>query len=370
MFGVVLVACLWGVDDGGGNVAPYVLYVTFWVGTPMLMAVAGNLWRSLNPLDTIGSIVLGRPQEAGTTRPDPGLWPAALMLASFTWLELCYHTADSPRAIGVWLVAYTVAALVGAVVWGRDWLRDREGFAALFGLLAAMSPFFRDAGTGRMRVRWPISGLAAVRPVRGLHALVLVALGSTTFDGVQRAEFTLPVLGWRFSWADIVGARRGWSATVVNTVGLAFVIALVALVWFAATRWSARTTGDDPDEVGDAYVTSLVPIVLAYAVAHYFSTFVFESYNVVALASDPFGRGWNAFGTDDVVPDYTALSPATIAWVQAAAIVVGHVAGVVVAHDRAVSRHQSVRLANRSQHPLVAAMIASTVIGLLLLLTA
>jgi hypothetical protein len=130
---------------------------------------------------------------------------------------------------------------------------------------------------------------------------------------------------------------------------------------------SARITGDDPNQVADAYLPSLVPIVIAYSIAHYFSLFVYEQYNVVALASDPFGRGWDAFGTIDVVPNYRLLSTSLIAWVQAGAIVLGHVSGVVAAHDRAVERHPS-KLAGRSQWPLVAAMVLYTVgaLGLLL----
>jgi hypothetical protein len=93
-------------------------------------------------------------------------------------------------------------------------------------------------------------------------------------------------------------------------------------------------------------------------------------YTVVALASDPFGKGWDLFGTIDLSPNYRLLSTSLIAWVQAGAIVVGHVTGVVVAHDKAVERHKDVRVATRSQWPLIAAMVAYTVAGLGLLLGA
>ena len=361
VYGVILVACLWGTNDAGVNVAPYGFYVTFWVGMQLLSTFVGDAWRALNPLDTLALIAFGRRLPERTRRADPGLWPAAAMVGSFVWMELAYHDPSSPRAIGIWLVAYTVAALAGAVLWGRAWLRDGEGFAALFHLLASLAPLHRDDDTGRLRARWPLTGVSQVRPRIGLDAVVLTVLGSTTFDGVTR-------LDW---WArDIVGTRQGWSRTLVTTVGLLFVIALLALVWNVATRVSARITGDDPTEVADAYLPSLVPIVIAYAIAHYFSLFVYESYNVVALASDPFGRGWDLFGTIDVVPNYRLLSTSTIAWVQAGAIVVGHVSGVVAAHDRAVERHRSAKLAGRSQWPLVAAMVLYTVGGLGLLLGA
>lgn len=98
-------------------------------------------------------------------------------------------------------------------------------------------------------------------------------------------------------------------------------------------------------------------ITLAYAVAHYFSLLVFEGQRLLALASDPVNSGWNLFGTADWTVDYAAVSPTTIAWVQVGAIVVGHLAGVVLAHDRAVALFHG-KTATRSQLPLLAAMVA------------
>lgn len=130
-----------------------------------------------------------------------------------------------------------------------------------------------------------------------------------------------------------------------------------------------RITSDDQDplEMATAFVGSLVPIALGYAVAHYFSLLVFDGQNFVALASDPFARGWDLFGTINNTVDYRVVSTRTIAYVQVASIVVGHVCGVVAAHDRAVEVLPP-RDAVRSQYPLLAVMIAYTVGGLLLLL--
>ncbi len=80
-----------------------------------------------------------------------------------------------------------------------------------------------------------------------------------------------------------------------------------------------------------------MPIGFAYLVAHYFSLFVLQGQYVYPLASDPFGYGWDLFGTKDYVPDLTILEPATIWYVQVGALVAGHVLGLVIAHDRALS---------------------------------
>jgi hypothetical protein len=94
-----------------------------------------------------------------------------------------------------------------------------------------------------------------------------------------------------------------------------------------------------------------------------------EGQNAIALISDPFGEGWDLFGTATNVVDLAIVSTTTIAWVQVGAIVIGHVVGVVVAHDLAVE-DMPARRAVRSQYPMLAVMILYTVGGLALLLGA
>jgi hypothetical protein len=114
-------------------------------------------------------------------------------------------------------------------------------------------------------------------------------------------------------------------------------------------------------------VLPLVPIAFAYLVAHYFSLFVIQGQFIYSLISDPFGRGWDLFGTVDFAPNLAAVSPETVWYVQAAALVVGHVAGLAIAHDRAVALFESRRDALRSQYPMLGLMVLYTVGGLWLL---
>lgn len=355
-FGVTFYAAVGGVDNAGVNIAPYALYVGFWVGMQVLSALVGDLYSAANPFDTIALLLHIRERTSRTDDRNPEQWAAAGLLLSFAWLELAYHTPSSPRVIGVWLTVYTLAVLAGALAWGREWLRYGEGFAALFALLGHIAPIGRG-DDGRLRLRAPLSALSKVPMRKGTSAVVFVALGSTTFDGLARTKF----------WSDILDQRTGWSATLVSTVGMVWVIGIVAIVYLVATRVTARITDEDPADVALAFVASLVPIAFAYAVAHYFSLLMFDGQNLIALASDPFGRGWDLFGTIDQTVNYRLVSVRTIALVQAGAIVVGHVSGVLVAHDRAVERYKP-RLAVRSQYPLLAVMIVYTVGGLAILL--
>jgi len=306
--------------------------------------------------DTAGDVPAE--EDEGDDSPGFGQWTAAAGILSFVWLELAYHDAPSPRAVAVWLTLYTVATLAGAARWGRGWLRYGEGFAALFGLIAHLAPFYRD-DDGLLRVRAPLSGLSDVVLRAGTPALILVTLGSTGYDGMSGTTW----------WADLVGNRQGWDSTFVATLGLVWVIALVAGIWYGANAMVGRIGDRDGRAMAEVFSPSLIPIVLAYSVAHYFSLLIFEGQDFVALASDPYGQGWDLFGTATNVVDYTAVSSRTISWVQAGAIVLGHILGVVAAHDRSVSIWEP-RQAERTQYPLLLVMIAYTVGGLAILLGA
>ncbi len=358
LFALTVATALAG-PANGNNLSLVLVFVVFWVGLPLLSAVVGDVWQVLSPWDT-AALVARRLRGRGA---DPvvsaasGHWLAAAGLAAFVWLELCYHSPSSPRVLGWLTVGYACAMVAGAAWRGRGWLRTGDAFAAWFGLLAAIAPLHRDAA-GRVRLRLPFVGLASTTIRSGTVALVVVALGSTAFDSFARSDF----------WLRVLGDREGWALTGVQTLGLAWVVGVVGIAYAGALRLNARMVGiDDPDELLGRFVHSLVPIALAYVIAHYFSLLVFESQQVPILMSDPLARGWDLFGTIDWNVNYLLVSTRTISLVQVGAIVAGHVAGVLLAHDRAVALFPP-RQATRAQLPLVAVMVLYTVGGLLLLL--
>ena len=354
LFVLLVVAAGFGDSDTVDNIAPVFVYVVFWVGMTLVCALVGDLWRVVNPFDTLGALV-------GARSPQPyrwGRWPAGAALTGFVWLELVYPDRAQPRTLAVAIVVYTALVLMATVRWGRGWLRQGEGFTVFFGLLAHMAPLYADED-GRVRLRPPLSGLVGLRPDAATQAVVIVALGSTSFDGLSRTRF----------WIDLTRNMDTLQVALLGTVGLVWAVSVVTLAFVGAMRIAGRLQRRRHPELAAAFVHSLVPIAFAYALAHYFSLLVFEGQSAVALASDPLGRGWDLFGTADNAVDFTLVSTTTIAYVQAAGIVAGHVAGVVIAHDRALARFTG-RDATRSQYPLLAAMVVFTVGGLALLLGA
>jgi hypothetical protein len=235
----------------------------------------------------------------------------------------------------------------------------------LFGLLARMAPLHvRD---GRVRARLPFTGLGGRLAVPGTAPFVAVMLGSVAFDGFSR---TTTWQDWIISaeddyivdapgTAELIGIGLSLLALVVCAliVGLAYRVAC-----FLAERAVVARTSLVPE-----FVLSLVPIAFVYEVAHYFSLAVIQGQFAVPLLSDPLGKGWDVLGTADVVPNLAVLTPNTIWYVQAASLIVGHVVGLCVAHDRALVLFEGKRAVVRSQLALLALMVLYTVGGLWLL---
>jgi hypothetical protein len=197
-------------------------------------------------------------------------------------------------------------------------------------------------------------------------AFVAVMLGSVAFDGLSRAPF------WQDLRARIEGpyivdqpGRAELFSTALSLAGLVGCVLAVALA-FRGAVWIAERTVRSDRSLAPEFVQSLVPIALVYAVAHYFTLLVIQGQYALPLASDPFGFGWDLFGTLDYAPNIAPFVPNTVWYVQVGALVAGHVAGLTVAHDRAVTILPE-RDALRSQYAMLGLMVVYTVGGLWLL---
>lgn len=327
LFAGFLVMAWAGPDTSADNPAPAWFYVWFWVGLVPLSLLLGPVWSRLNPLRTIAALSPARQREL----PDRlGYLPAIVGLLAFLWLELVFPHSDSPRAIALFATVYAVIHIAFGAVFGPRWFDRGDAFEVYARLVAALSPFGRRAD-GRLVLRNPLDGLLTVSPAPWLTALVLVVLGSTAFDGLTR----LP------SWTSLDAGVLG------GTAGLAVCIALTYGAYAGAislTRPYLRR-GFDPYP---AFAPSLIPIMVGYTVAHYFSFAVFSG-------QQGFGRAI----------DYTVVSAGVIALVQIAGIVAGHVLAVTSAHDRSVGvlRANYVKV---GQYPMLALMIGYTALGIAL----
>jgi hypothetical protein len=373
LLALVWAAALAGDTDPSRNLAPTWIYVVFWLGLPVLSLLLGDVWRVLSPWRAIADgYVWARERTGGETQPLAryperlGRWPAAAGLFAFATLELAYDDPASARALALAIALYSIVTLVGMGAFGREaWTQSGEAFAVLFHLFSRMSPF--DVREGRLYFRLPLASLSAADRVPGSLAVVAVMLGSVGFDGLSRTSW------WQNLVVDVeapyVVDRPTLGNVLVmgtNLLGLVACCLLVAGVYVGACAL-ARAAVNAPRSLLADFLLSLVPIAFVYEVAHYFSYFVIQGQFALPLLSDPFGESWDLVGLAEYTPNLAPLSQHAIWYVQAAALVAGHVAGLAVAHDRAVSIFKRRDDALRSQYPMLGLMVLYTVAGLWLL---
>ena len=353
--GLVVAVAFAGPEETSRNLAPWALYVTFWVGLVPASLLLGPVWKAINPLRLVhrGLAALSGWATPGAERlPAIGMWPGALSLLVFVWFELVYPQRAEPLIVGAFLVGYAVVHTAAALWFGEGWFARGEGFEVYSTLIARMSPWGRRAD-GRIVLRNPLTNARTQPAVPGLAAVVVVLLGSTAFDGVTRTQF----------WQTGPGADND---TASGTIGLLALVALVALLYAVATYAAGRLARLPVRHQPRTYAHTLLPIALGYTIAHYFSLLVIDGQATWILISNPFGAaGTDLFGTYDNRVDYTAVSSDLVALVQVGAVVLGHVLGVLLAHEQALRASPRARASD--QLPLVITMVVYTVFGLGLL---
>lgn len=358
--GWALLALLAGPDELINPIFGF-LYVWVWVGLVPISLLLGPVWRTLNPFRTVHLLlarVMKTRHDLGAWGRPPaavGVWPGVVLLVSFVWLELVAPNRTTIAVIMMWVAVYVVVQAVGGLLFGSRWYAAADPFEVYALLIAKLSPWGR--GPDRLiRARSPLANLATLRPVPGTVGFVAVLLGSTAFDGFSNST------GW-IRWIQ-TGDKPG---VLVATAALAGMIMIVVVSYRAAVYASGRVTGIPAAGEPGTFIHSLVPIVLGYVIAHYLTLTVFEGQRTLILFSDPLNAGWNVFGTAQWQVGmgffaYTTL----IAVLQAGAVVVGHVLGVVAAHDRALAVAPGAT-AVAGQIPMLLVMIGYTLGGLWLL---
>ena len=357
LFALVVYAGLAGTDIPTDNLAPTFVYVLFWVGVPVLSLLLGDVFRLFNPWRAIGRaggwvINRGGATDALEYPARLGRWPAVIGLAVFAAVELCWRNGNDPQTLGVLALAYLVVQLVGMSLYGVEvWSRRGDAFGVYFGFIASLSPFAR---TRAPQIDHTVPGTAA---------LLVVAIGSTIFDGAKEGPVFGNVAPDLQDFFFDLGLSKGAALELAFLLGLLIAFAVVAGIYrlgIAGMRWFKGA----PEHLAGRFAHSLIPIAAAYVIAHYFSLLVFQGQAAWALASDPLGRGDDLFGTAGGRIDYGVVSVNAIWYVQVVSLVAGHVAGLVLAHDRAIALWTDMKAATRSQLAMLGVMVAFTCLGL------
>ena len=401
---ITIISGLAGSQEASANLVPTLIWIIWWVGLAYVSALVGNIWALINPWKIIYDWAEGLHFRFNVTSPlsmnlpypeEWGVWPGVLLFIIFSWIELVFPNSADPSNLVILALFYSAITWFGMFLFGKDvWLNHGEAFSIAFGYLSKFAPtevritqpeicqncpvdcqdlsgecincypcFSTAQGNFRQfNLRLPGAGLLRNEDVSvSSMAFVIILLSTITFDG-----FTATPL-----WADIVNAIYGGfiNMTVISTLGITTFPVLFISVYLVFSWLMAISSGNtlSVGEMASKFVYSLIPISLAYHLAHYLTFIVIQGQLIIPLTSDPLGIGWNVFGTAGYDINIS-LVDARFAWFSAVtAIVTGHIIAVYLAHMMALRAIQDRMAVIRSQIPMLVLMVGYTMISLWIL---
>lgn len=370
---------LFGSGDAYRNFNMTWFWIVFVLGFAYLTVFIGDLYAHINPWATLAAacnrLLPGFTRGRLPYPPWLGYWPALALYAGFIWLEL--FGRSTPHSLSLWLTTYSAITLVGVWLFGAaQWFRYGEFFAVFLRLLALMAPLHYQHGS--LRWRLPFAGLLDERAEHpSLLLFVLFMLSSTAFDGLHA---TTP--WFQLFWSEPLAGLRALAGQHPTEAYLklrsihqgfeSFSLLLSPLLYLAAYLGClalAKLCLRSPlslRELALRFAFSLLPIAFVYHFTHYFTLLITQGPAALALLSDPFGRGWNLFGTARWGRPWLP----NMAWVwhsQVGLILLGHVVSVALAHVEALRLFGNRRAALISQLPMLLLMMLFTVAGLWIL---
>lgn len=382
-----IVTGLFGTQRPLDNLSMTLFWIVFVLLLPYTCAIVGNFFSIVNPwLSLVNYVEVWRGRDFQGCYPSTaklGYVPALVFYMVFIWLELFGEL--SPRGLGLALLGYTACTLVGAWLFGTSlWFRYGEIFSVFFRLISLMAPLSWETGISRssptrVRLRSPFSCALEERPKgMSLVVFVLFMLSSTAYDGIHS---TLPWMKayWNGIYPHIApflsdtsqgqlsaGTKffQGWQWLVLLVSPFLYLVLFRFFV--ELVKIGARSTKSGA-ELTALFSISLVPIALVYHVTHYYTLLVAQLGQLARLISDPFGWGWNVFGTSIGKVPPLMLEMASIWHTQVALILGGHIASVYVAHLVAMQVFKTPRKAVISQLPMLVLMALFTAMGLWIL---
>lgn len=381
LLGLSIYAGLRGTEAPDRNFALTFIFVTAWLGFPVFSVVLGDVFRPFNPWRAVGRVIGGAFTLLAGQRPAHlkypealGRWPAAITLVAVVWLEVVYGTSGgvavglSPDSAGLAALVYSLFTLTMMALFGVEkWCERGEVFSVYFGMFSQLGAF--GVRNGRLGRRMPLAASTHWAAVPGSAAVVIASIATTSFDGAQEGALKDAIVQ-TFEWFADAGLSLTTSLRLADTIFMLICFLGVGLVYLIGVRGMATVRGAPPlRKLRSGFAHTLIPIAFAYLVAHYFSLFVFqEQAQFTYLLSDPLGTATtDLFGTASGGINFKLLSANAIWYVQVAALVIGHVVGLTLAHDRATAYWGDYRQAARSQYWMLAVMVAFTCFGLYLL---
>ncbi len=355
MYVLTILAGIMGTQSFTDNISPTIFWVYFLIAFAYLTILIGNIWLLINPLKVLFEQLeswMGKKFQPRFHYPERlGYFPALAFYFGFVWLELLSQGwSIVPSNLSLILIGYGLLTICGTLAYGKEvWFRYGDFFSVFFGLFGRISPVkYVDR---KMYLRPPFVGLLD-EDSHDISVLlfVLFILSTTSFDGLRETSVYNKVF-------NLVG----------NETVILFVSPLIFLaIYFLFMYIIKRMVKTEYSITGLAlrFSLTLVPIAIAYHIAHYFTMLLIQGQTIIKLISDPLGMGWNLFHSVNYTVNPGVINAATVWYVEVTLIIIGHIAAVYLAHLVALKSFPSAKKALLSQYPILALMVVYTMVSL------
>lgn len=419
-FLTIIAAGLFGNQNPAMNIAPLLTWTIWWVGLIFVILYFGKAWCTVCPWDAIATwmerLKFWGPRKSGLglrlkwPKSLRNIWLAVFLFIGLTWLELGLGVTMIPRATA-WLALLILGmAIVSA------FLFDRKSFCRYGCLVGRISGLYAMFSSTELRVEDPkaCSSCKTMDCYRGNEK----GDGCPTFEFPKTMQLstycilctecikTCPkdniVIRQRPWGADLVQEGKPrvdeaflsiillsmtgfhgltmtpkwsqWSLAVENGLQIpsrfAFsllmsliLIAPILIFWGLTWLSSLCSKRYDSKTFFIRYAYALLPIALFYHLAHNAEHFLMEGPKLIALISDPFGWGWNLFGT----AKWTMTPLITLEglwWIQIVFILIGHIYSLWISEQTTRRLIPDRKQAFLSQLPMLFAMVLFSIFSL------
>jgi hypothetical protein len=360
LLALTLAAGILGTQNPTQNFTPTFFWLIFLLGFTYVTALLGNIWNTANPFKTLAEWLVNY-KPLFRYPKTLGYAPALFFYFVVIWLELLSGGAGvRPENISLYLSCYAVLALAGSAIFGSGaWFYYGDFFSVFFGLISKIAPV--EWQGEKLVLRWPLTKLVEESAERlSLVFFIIFMLSSTAFDGFRET----------IKAAQVVASLSFFNSD--QLVQLVLLFGAFGLFWgvYLAGVWGMRLMTQRAVSIRELalrFAFSLIPIALAYNIAHYYTLLLVQGQSIISAVSDPFTFGWNIFGTNGHVVNVGIVGAKTVWESQVFFILAGHISALYTAHVIALRVFGSRRNALLSQLPMLFVMVAYTMMGLWIL---
>ncbi len=415
------------------NLTPIAVWTIWWAALIFAVLVMASVWCFVCPWDGIANLATrlraaARVEPLGLGLKFPtwlaNVYPAIILFAGLTWLELGYGVTTNPRTTSYMGLTMIGFAVMGALLFegkrfcahvcpvGRicgmygtfapieirarnpktcksckteDCLNGNEhGYPCPTGLSlktiqsSAMCTMCTECikSCNRHNVALNLrpfgADLRAVKTPRLDEAWLCISLLTLTlFHGLSMTPLWEDFRPGNWSILRWMAIELGTPQVVNFSIAMAVFCVVPATVYWIVCKLGAMWAkkGITAGQLFRSFAYSLLPIALFYHLAHNLMHLMMEGGHIVPMLSDPMGDGSNYFGTADMKVGHL-LSEGTLWYMQIGLILTGHIVGILVAHrvaHRIYDNEDDKKAATRSLIPMLILMIGLSIGGLYLM---